>query len=134
MTTPAHSMQRRRFLLALGLATVAATAPALAVTTAAKSRTPAQEIDLLIQRVGASKGVIFIRNGTDYTSADAARHLRRKLGAAGDKIQTPEVFIEELGSKSSMSGRAYRVRLPDGREMDSAVWLNGLLREIRAGR
>jgi hypothetical protein len=33
-----------------------------------------------------------------------------------------------------MSGKPYRVRLPDGREMDSAVWLTGLLKDVRAAR
>ena len=95
-------------------------------------RTPAAEIDALIDRVAHAKGVIFIRNGSEYSAADAAAHLQRKRKAAGDRVKTPEQFIEVLGTRSSMSGKAYRVRLPDGREMDSAVWLNGLLREVRA--
>jgi hypothetical protein len=32
-----------------------------------------------------------------------------------------------------MTGTPYRVRLPDGREIDSAVWLTGLLRDLRSG-
>ena len=120
-------MQRRRFLLALAAFAVL---PALAT----QPRTPAQEIELLIQRVAAAKGVVFIRNGSEYTAADAAAHLRRKLDASKGRIKTPEQFIDKLGSRSSMTGRAYRVRLPDGREIDSAEWLTGLLRDIRAGR
>ena len=118
-------MERRRFVAALA---VLAVMPALA-----KQRTPAQEIEQLIQRVGASKGVVFIRSGSEYTAADAATHLRRKLGASKGRIKTPEQFIDKVGSRSSMTGRAYRVRLPDGREIDSAEWLTFLLREIRAG-
>jgi len=105
--------------------------PAFAKTAA---RTPGQEIEALIQRVATARGVTFIRNGSEYTAADAATHLRRKLRAADGKITTPEQFIDALGSRSSMSGRPYRVRLADGREMDSATWLNGLLRDLRAGR
>ena len=126
-------MQRRRMLRGLAALPFAAAMPAFA-TGPAPARTPAQDIETLIQRVAAAKGVIFIRNGTEYSAADAATHLRRKLRAADGKITTPEQFIETLGSRSSMSGRAYRVRLPEGREMDSATWLNGLLREVRAGR
>lgn len=122
-------MHRRRFLSSL------ASISALAVLSAfAAQRTPAQEIELLIQRVAASKGVTFIRNGSEHSAADAAQHLRRKLAASKGRITTPEQFIDKLGSKSSMTGRAYRVRLPDGREIDSATWLNGLLRDIRAKR
>ncbi|BCT91895.1 hypothetical protein LYSHEL_09190 [Lysobacter helvus] len=121
------NLVRRRFVAAfLALATT--------VAFAAPARTPAQEIDALIQRVAAARGVAFIRNGSEYTAQDAAKHLRRKLGAANGKITTPEQFIAELGTKSSMSGKVYRVRLADGREMDSAVWLKGLLRDLRAGR
>jgi hypothetical protein len=107
---------------------------AATVAFAAPARTPAQEIEALIQRVNATHGVVFIRNGSEYTAQDAATHLRRKLAAAKGKIRTPEQFIAELGTKSSMSGKVYRVRFADGREIDSAVWLTGLLRELRAGR
>jgi len=98
------------------------------------ARTPAAEIDALIDRVAHAKGVVFIRNGSDYTATEAAAHLQRKREAAGDKVRTPEQFIDALGSRSSMSGKAYRVRLADGREMDSAVWLKGLLHDLRTGR
>jgi hypothetical protein len=122
-------MNRRSFLFAL-LALPAT--PAFAA--AANARTPAAEIEALIQRVAAARGVIFIRNGSEYAAADAAKHLRRKLDASKGRIRTPEAFIDKLGSRSSMSGKAYRVRLPDGRVLDSATWLNGLLADIRAGR
>ena len=122
-------MTRRHFLASLAALATLAVFPTMAAT-----RTPAQEIELLIQRVGASEGVVFIRNGSEYSAADAATHLRRKLSAAKGRIRTPEQFIDKLGSRSSMTGRAYRVRLADGRGMDSATWLTGLLRDIRAGR
>jgi len=125
------SLQRRHLLRGLAVLAIAAAIPAFAKTA---PRTPAQEIEALIQRVAAAKGVTFIRNGSEYTAADAATHLRRKLRAADGKITTPEQFIDALGSRSSVSGRPYRVRLADGREMDSATWLNGLLRDLRAGR
>ena len=122
-------MNRRNFLAAfLALATTTA------VAATAIARTPAAEIDSLIQRVADARGVIFIRNGSEYPAADAAKHLRRKLDASKGRIRTPEAFIDKLGSRSSMSGKAYRVRLPDGRVLDSATWLNGLLADIRAGR
>jgi hypothetical protein len=106
---------------------------AAAATHATAARTPAAEIDALIDRVAHAKGVVFIRNGSDHTAAEAAAHLRRKRDAAGDKVRTPEQFIDVLGSRSSMTGTPYRVRLPDGREIDSAVWLTGLLRDLRSG-
>ena len=122
-------MNRRSFLAVL---VALATTSAIAAT--ATTRTPAGEIEALIQRVAAARGVIFIRNGSEYTAAEAAKHLRRKLDASKGRIRTPEAFIDKLGSRSSMSGKPYRVRLPDGRVLDSATWLNGLLADIRAGR
>ena len=124
-------LPRRHLLRGLAVLAIAAAIPAFAKTA---PRTPAQEIEALIQRVAAARGITFIRNGSEYTAADAATHLRRKLRAADGNITTPEQFIDALGSRSSMSGRPYRVRLADGREMDSATWLNGLLRDLRAGR
>ena len=65
-------MNRRSFLAAL---LALATAPAIAAT--ATARTPAAEIEALIQRVAAARAVIVIRNGSEYPAADAAKHMRR---------------------------------------------------------
>ena len=119
---------RRRFLLALFGLAVTTPAPG------AKPTTPAEEIEQLLQRVANARGVVFIRNGSEHTAADAAAHLRRKLGAVKGRIKTPEQFIDKLATRSSMTGKAYRVRLPDGREVESAAWFNTLLRELRQGR
>ena len=116
----------------IALAPIAASAATPQSPTTASARTPAAEIDALIDRVAHAKGVVFIRNGTEHTAAEAAQHLARKRRAAGDRITTPEQFIDKLGARSSMTGKPYRVRLPDGREMDSATWLTGLLQEVRA--
>jgi len=110
-----------------------ATQPVATAVHATATRTPSAEIDALIDRVAHANGVVFIRNGSDHTAAEAAAHLQRKREGAGDKVRTPEQFIEVLGSRSSMTGTPYRVRLPDGREIDSAVWLTGLLRDLRSG-
>lgn len=124
----------RTFLL---VACLSALAPSIAAATqpvSAASRTPAAEIDALIDRVAKAKGVVFIRNGSEHSAAQAAEHLQRKRKSAGKRIATPEQFIDNVGARSSVTGKPYRVRLPNGTEIDSATWLNGLLREIRAGR
>lgn len=71
----------------------------------------------------ASSGIVFIRNGSDHSAAEAADHLRSKWSRAGDRIATAEDFIEQLASRSSQSGEAYRVRLPDGTVHDAGPWL-----------
>jgi len=92
------------------------------------------EIDALIARVHQAQGVVFIRNGSEHTAAEAAEHLQRKRTAAHVTFASAEQFIDAVGTRSSMTGRAYRVRMADGREVDSAVWLRGLLRELRTAR
>ena len=106
-------------------------APMLALA-AANKQSP--DIDALIARVAQARGVVFIRNGSDHTAAEAAAHLHRKLAAAHGRITTAEQFIDVLATRSSWTGITYRVRFADGREVESAVWLRQLLREIRAGR
>jgi hypothetical protein len=106
-------------------------APMLA-SAAVKTQSP--DIDALISRVAQARDVVFIRNGSDHTAAEAAAHLQRKLAAAHGRITTAEQFIDVLATRSSWTGIAYRVRFADGREVESAVWLRQLLREIRAGR
>ena len=92
------------------------------------------EIDALVARVGQARDVVFIRNGGEHTANEAARHLQRKRAAARVAFASAEQFIDLVGTRSSLTGRAYRVRLPDGRELDSATWLRGLLREVRTAR
>jgi len=89
------------------------------------------DIDALIGRVEHARGVTFVRNGSDHSAVEAAAHLRRKLAAAHGRITTAEQFIDALGTRSSMTGIAYKVRFADGRELDSATWLRQLLREVR---
>ena len=47
-----------------------------------------QKIELLIRYVETLKHAVFIRNGTVHSPAEAAAHLRYKLGRAGRKIST----------------------------------------------
>ena len=90
----------------------------------------AKKIELLIARLEAMQDTVFIRNGKDHSSNRAAEHLRFKWRKAGKRIHTAEDFIELCGSRSSISGRAYKIRFSDGRIEDSAAILKGLLEEI----
>lgn len=92
------------------------------------------EIDALIARVAQARGVVFIRNGSAHSPGEAAAHLQRKLRASDGRIDTAEQFIDVLGTRSSVTGRVYRARFADGREIDSAVWLRQLLHDIRSTR
>ncbi len=83
------------------------------------------EISALIGKVEHARGVTFIRNGSAHGASEAAAHGR---------IDSAEQFIDAIGTRSSMTGIAYRVRFADGREIDSATWLRQLLRELRSER
>lgn len=107
--------------------------PATRPASAPAQLSEAQKIDMLLERVAASEGTVFLRNGDEHSAPKAADHLRMKWEQAGgpnNPNATAEDFIEQVGSRSSLSGREYRVRLPDGRELPSAQWLRAELREI----
>ncbi|MBX3164192.1 MAG: DUF5329 family protein [Bacteroidetes bacterium] len=83
-----------------------------------------QKIDKLILYIRNMKDVVFVRNGTDYKSGEAADHLQRKRKSVGDKIKTAEDFISKVASKSSVSGQPYMIKTKDGK----AITCESLLR------
>ena len=93
-----------------------------------------KQIELLLARIETMQNVVFIRNGKEYSSQKAADHLRLKWKKAGRRVETAEDFIELCGSRSSISGKPYKIRLPDGRIEDSGVILKELLKEIERSK
>lgn len=89
-----------------------------------------EKIELLLARIEAMQDVVFIRNGKEYRSNKAADHLRLKWKKAGRYVKTADDFIELCGSRSSISGKRYKMRFPDGRIENSAVILKELLKKI----
>ena len=81
----------------------------------------------------ANSGCRFQRNGSWHGATEARAHLQRKYDylLKRDKVDTAEQFIERAASRSSMSGRAYRVQC-NGREQDAASWFNGQLKRLRS--
>jgi hypothetical protein len=98
------------------------------------SATEQARIDRLLDAVAGNTSCRFVRNGSDYSGADAASFLRRKLEAYGDRVKTVHDFIDQIASKSSTSGQLYKVRLADGREVPSGDFLRAELARIEAGR
>jgi hypothetical protein len=87
-------------------------------------------IEHLLQIVESLKGAVFIRNGIEYDPKEAGEHLRLKLKLAGDRVKTAEDFIEVCASRSSFSGSAYKIRLPDGTITETAPFFRRKLREF----
>ena len=108
--------------LLCGLAMAAPTNPAV----------PA-EIELLLAQLQTS-GRTFNRNNSWYSGAEAIDHLLRKLTYIEGRstVQSTEQFIELAASKSSSSGKAYRVKCGEEPPLESAAWLTKQLRVIRA--
>jgi hypothetical protein len=89
------------------------------------------EIEHLKDFIGNSE-CIFIRNGVEYDSADALKHIMRKYKAARRHIKTTEDFIRLTATKSTMSGKSYEVRC-GGRGALCADWLRDELSRYRDG-
>lgn len=117
---------RRARLIALGcMALAAASTPVVAAEAV-------DEIRALIARVAASD-CRFFRNGEWHDSEAAADHMARKLRVARfmGRTGTAEDFIEQAGTRSSVSGEPYRVQCGDAKPRASAAWLEQLLRAVR---
>jgi hypothetical protein len=80
----------------------------------------------------SSSGCRFQRNGSWFGAAEARAHLQRKYDylLKKDKVDSAEQFIERAASRSSMSGRAYRVECA-GREQDASTWFGRQLQRLR---
>ena len=87
-------------------------------------------IDKLIRFVETQKDMKFIRNGTEYSCAEAGRFLRGKLEAMGQEVTTAREFIEHIASKSSMSGQPYHVKFADGKTMLASRFLGDELKRL----
>ena len=96
----------------------------------AKTVREEKRIEHLFQTVESLKGAVFIRNGTEYDATEAGKHLRLKLKLAGDRVKTAEDFIKICASRSSLSGDAYKIRLPDGTTVETAPFFRARLREF----
>jgi hypothetical protein len=88
------------------------------------------EIEYLITTVGES-GCTFIRNGSRHDAEDAASHMRLKYRRGKRYATTAELFIERLASKSSFSGKLYKIECPGGEAVPSGKWLTARLQEYR---
>lgn len=112
---------------------VVALGASAAIASAAPTAKAQREIDGLIAALGNS-GCEFERNGTWHDAKTARAHLQKKYDYLRKRgmADTAESFIERGASKSSMSGKPYRVRCP-GKAVDTAGhWFEQRLRTLRA--
>lgn len=112
----------------VGLMLAAATSHAQAQAPAAER----QRIEALLRAVEADTTLRFDRNGTRAGSRDAVRFLRAKWARNEALVHSAESFIDQIASRSSTSGRAYRVCTAPTNCSDAGPWLHALLRRIEA--
>ena len=117
----------------LRILVVLALGASAAIASAASTAKAQREIDGLIAALGNS-GCEFERNGSWHDAKTARAHLQKKYDYLRKRgmADTAESFIERGASKSSMSGKPYRVRCP-GKAVDTAAhWFEQRLRTLRA--
>ena len=118
-----------KFLRAALLTLLLGTSALLAQAT--PSAAEEQMIDTLIQRVSKMTAMVFLRNGNEYTAADAAKHMQAKYDYFKKDLATAEDFIDRCASRSEVTGQPYKVKLTDGAVRDANEFLNSELRALR---
>jgi hypothetical protein len=90
------------------------------------------EIDHLISHIRHSN-CRFIRNDTEHRSEAAVAHIMKKFNYFESKITTTEEFIEYCATKSTLSGKPYKISCPDQETVESRHWLLMELKTFRSG-
>jgi len=93
----------------------------LSSITIAGSANTESEVQHLLRFIENSN-CIFIRNNDEHTSKKAKSHIEKKYNYYKSKISSAEDFIKYSATKSSMSGKFYKVRC-NGNEQTSSQWL-----------
>ena len=92
------------------------------------------EVNSLLDRLQSS-GCQFYRNGSWHSASEAKEHLLGKLEYLEKRgsLKNAEQFIELAASKSSVSGKPYKVMCGNSAPVESKAWLTKELQEMRAG-
>lgn len=99
---------------------------------AAPGATAQREISGLMQALETS-GCRFQRNGRWHGADEARSHLQRKYDYLLRRglADTAEQFIDRAASRSSISGKPYRVACPGQAEQEAAPWFQQQLARLR---
>lgn len=111
---------------ALVLALLCLALPSLAL---ALSLQEEERVEAMLQALSRKKNMRFIRNRTEYDAEKAVSHLRLKLGNTRNRLRTAEQFVDNVASRSSMSGKEYMIRTGDAAPQPAGPVLRKLLKE-----
>ena len=92
-----------------------------------------QEINHLLEFV-ANTTCQYERNGNVYDGARAEKHIKRKYEYFKDKINSAEDFIKYSATKSTMSGKQYKIHCENIATQNSSDWLLDELKKYRDGQ
>jgi hypothetical protein len=98
----------------------------------AAEMTEQAKIEAMISSIEAMNDAKFVRNGSEYTSKNAAKFLRGKWDANKDEVITARDFIEKIATKSSTTGKPYLIRPKGGAETPCADFLRARLKTIES--
>jgi hypothetical protein len=90
------------------------------------------KIEALISHVEKLPDATFIRNDSNYDAKSAAKFLRGKWRANEKEIKTATDFIAKVATGSSTTGKPYRIRFKDAREIACAEYLTTELKKLEA--
>lgn len=107
-------------------------AAARAIVAAELPAAEKQKIESLLKHVAELKEAKFVRNGSEYDAATAAKFLRGEWETNAKEIRTANEFIEKAASKSSTTGKPYLIRFKDGKEMESGESLKRELKKLES--
>lgn len=88
------------------------------------------EIEHLLSFVKNSTCKI-IRNGDLHKGSEAVTHIKRKYDHFKNDINTAEQFIEYAATKSTFSGRHYKVKCDEKKPFKTEKWLLEELQNFR---
>lgn len=99
---------------------------------AAETTGPAEKtkIEALISHIEGLENATFVRNGSGYSAANAAKFLRAKWERNEKEVQTAADFIAKVASASGTSGKAYMIRFKDGKETPCGEYLTAQLKKL----
>ncbi len=96
----------------------------------AAEATEKTKIEALISHIQGLENATFIRNGSEYSAANAAKFLRAKWERNDKEVKTAADFIAKVASASGTSGKAYLIRFKDGKETPCGEYLTAQLKKL----
>jgi hypothetical protein len=91
-----------------------------------------KRINAFLELLSAKTELVFERNGSEYPVDRAVAHLKSKLSRAKARLSTAEEFVDNVASKSSLSGQPYFIIFPDGKRVEAGLYFHELLADVSA--